>query len=120
MQEPPTHGWMPRVGLGTWKRIGEHRDGTEMGRKRKTTRYCGEGVGGPRGQERGAQDPPPPWVGSQGLGWGTWKETEERSHRDGEEEEGDEGLVLQGESLGGGHGVPKLPPPPPMVWTPII
>ena len=71
-QEPPTHGWIPRVGLGTWKRIGEHRDGTEMGRKkRKTTRHCGEGVGGPRGQERGAQDPPPPtmgWIPSVGLG----------------------------------------------------
>ena len=76
------------------------------------------GVPGVRGG--GHRTPPPPCVGSQGLGWGTQKETEERSHRDGEEEEGDEGLVLQGESLGGGHGVPKLPPPPPMVWTPII
>ena len=53
--------------MGTWKGIGEHRDGTEMGRKKREVKakYCGERVRGPRGQERGPQDPLPPLVGHQ-------------------------------------------------------
>ena len=73
-------GWVGCQGLGwrTWKGIEEHRDGIEMGRKkRKTTRYCGEEVGGPRGQGRGPQDPPTHgWIPRVGLenmegDWGT-------------------------------------------------
>ena len=63
------------MGWRTWKGIGEHRNRIEMGRKKREVkgRNCGEGVGGPRGQGRGAQDPPTHgWASVVGLdpkGW---------------------------------------------------
>ena len=61
--------------MGTWKGIGEHRDGIEMGRKKREEKgmYCSERVGGPRGQGRGPQDPPTiGWASVAGLDPNGW------------------------------------------------